>query len=229
MVDAAVTPGAMIPLTAADGHGLSAYAVGPAGPPRGGLVVIQEVFGVNHHIRAVADGFAERGYAVIAPSLFDRAERGVELGYGEADLARGRDLRTAIGWEGPVHDVAAALEKATEAGPAGVIGYCWGGSVAFLAACRLNPAAAVCYYGGQINQFKGETPACPVQMHFGAHDPIIPPADAAAIRLAQPEAQIHVYEDAGHGFNCTERPDFHADCAALARQRTLAFLERHVG
>ena len=229
MAEAAAAQGAMIDLTAEDGHSLSAYAVEPAGPPRGGLVVVQEVFGVNHHIKAVADGFAGQGYTVIAPALFDRAERGVALGYGEADLARGRALRTGIGWDEPILDVGAAMARAAAAGPVAVIGYCWGGSVAFLAACRLRPAAAVCYYGGQIIQFKGETPVCPVQMHFGARDPIIPPDDTAAIRLAQPDAQIHVYEDAGHGFNCTERPDYHADCSALALHRTLAFLERHVG
>ncbi len=229
MADPAATRSGPVSLTAEDGHSLSAYTVGPTESPRGGLVILQEVFGVNGHIRAVADGFAEHGYAVIAPALFDRAERGVELGYGEADLARGRSLRTGIGWDGPVRDVAAAMDHVAVDGPVAVIGYCWGGSVAFLAACRLKPAAAVCYYGGQIIQFKGETPACPVQMHFGARDPIIPPDDAAAIRLAQPDAQIHVYEDAGHGFNCTERPDYNADCSALALHRTLAFLSRQVG
>ena len=216
-----------IALTAADGHRLDAYEARPDGKARAGLVVIQEVFGVNHHIRAVADGFAGHGYAVAAPSLFDRAERGVELGYGEDDLARGRALRMAIGWDGPVSDVAVAIAHLASDGPVGVIGYCWGGSVAWLSATRLRPSCAVCYYGGQIIQFKDETAGCPVLMHFGARDPIITADDVTAIRAAQPGAEIHVH-DAGHGFNCTERADYNPAVAAAALARTLTFLEAHL-
>ena len=215
-------------LTAADGNILAAYLVEPDGPPRGALVVAQEVFGVNHHVRAVCDGFAEQGYVTIAPSLFDRAEKGVELGYGDDELAHGRELRQAIGWDGPVADVKAAMEAVAGSGKVGVIGYCWGGSVAFLAATRLKPACAICYYGGQIIQFKEEVPGCPVQIHFGEHDHIISPEDRAAILAARPEADAHVYP-AGHGFNCTERADYQPESAALALERTLSFLAVHVG
>ena len=199
-------------LVAEDGHTLSAYQALPAGAATAGLVLIQEVFGVNHHIRAVADQFAQRGFAVVAPALFDRADRDVELGYGEADLALGRELRTKIGWNGPVWDVAAAMEAVRPYGRTAVVGYCWGGSVAWLAATRLQPACAVCYYGGQIVDFKDEVPHCPVLMHFGQHDPIITPDAVAAIRAAQPSMESHIYP-AGHGFNCTERADFSPESA----------------
>ena len=215
-------------LTAADGNRFAAYRVDPDGPSQGALVVVQEVFGVNYHMRAVCDGFASKGYAVIAPSLFDRAETGVEMGYGDDDLARGRALRQAIGWDGPVADVKAAMDAVAAYGKVGVIGYCWGGSVAFLAATRLKPACAVCYYGGQIAQFKDEIPNCPVQMHFGENDHIIPSEDRAAILAARPEVDSNVYP-AGHGFNCTERADYHPESAAQAFERTLSFLAAHVG
>ncbi len=214
-------------LVAEDGHDFSAYRALPDGEAKAALVLIQEVFGVNHHIRAVADQYAERGFAVIAPALFDRAERGVELGYGETDLAFGRELRTKIGWNGPVWDVAAAMDSVRNHGRVAVMGYCWGGSVAWLAATRLQPACVVCYYGGQIIDFKDEAPHCPVLMHFGEHDPIITSDAVTAIKAAQPSAEIHVY-DAGHGFNCTERADFSPDSAELALERTLAFFDIHL-
>ena len=217
-----------IRLAASDGHAFAAAEALPAGTPRGGIVLIQEVFGVNHHIRAVVAQYAEAGYAVVAPALFDRAARDTTLGYNEADLARGRELRMQIGWDGPVLDVSAALAHLAPHGRTGVIGYCWGGSVAFLSATRLSPNAAVCYYGGQIIQFKDEAAKAPVQMHFGERDTIITPDDVAAIRAAQPDADIHVYP-AGHGFNCTERADYDPESARTALERTLAFLQRHVG
>ncbi|MCB9946565.1 MAG: dienelactone hydrolase family protein [Rhodospirillaceae bacterium] len=215
-------------LVAEDGHELTAYQALPEGEPKAGLVLIQEVFGVNHHIRAVADHFAGRGFAVIAPALFDRVERGIELGYGEADLARGRELRTTIGWQGPMMDTAAAMRAFDTSGKrVAVIGYCWGGSIAWLAATRLHPACTVCYYGGQIGDFKDEAPHCPVLMHFGERDHIITPDVVQAIRQAQPSVEIHVYP-AGHGFNCTERPDFHAESAHQALDRTLTFFDTHL-
>ena len=163
----------------------------------------------------------------MAPALFDRAERGVELGYGDTDLAMGRELRTTIGWNGPVWDVAAAMEAVRPHGRVAVLGYCWGGSVAWLAATRLQPACAVCYYGGQIIDFKDESPHCPVLMHFGEQDHIITPDAVAAIRAAQPSVESHVYP-AGHGFNCTERADFSPASAQLALERTLAFFNTHL-
>ena len=214
-------------LVAEDGHELSAYQALPDGEAKAGLVLIQEVFGVNHHIRALADQYANRGFAVLAPALFDRAERGVELGYGENDLALGRELRTSIGWDGPVRDVAAAIAALPTDKRVAVMGYCWGGSVAWLAATRLQPACVVCYYGGQIIDFKDEAPHCPVLMHFGEQDHIITPDAVSAIKAAQPSAEIHVYP-AGHGFNCTERADFNPQSAELALERTLAFFDTHL-
>ena len=222
-----MSQGEFIRLTASDGHTLFAYRSMPKGRPKAAVVVIQEVFGVNHHIRAVCDGFAAQGYATIAPSLFDREEKRVELGYSEHELVRGRELRTAIGWEAPLLDVQAAVAAAEAYGRVGVVGYCWGGSVAWLAATRLNPACAVCYYGGQIIDFKDETALCPVLMHLGQRDQIITAEHAVAIRNAQPDIAICTYA-AGHGFNCTERADYDPENAALALDRTLAFFANHL-
>lgn len=218
----------MIELTAADGHILSGWRADPDGAPKGGLVVVQEVFGVNAHIQSVAASFAAEGYAVVAPALFDRIEKGVALDYTEAGLARGRELRVALGWDGPVADVAAAAAVLKPAGRVGVVGYCWGGSVAWLAAARLEVAGAVCYYGGQIIQFVEEKPKAPVMLHFGETDALIPLADVDRIRAAHPEVPVHLYP-AGHGFNCAARPGYHPEAARLARTRTLAFFAEHVG
>jgi carboxymethylenebutenolidase len=215
-------------LTAEDGHTFSAYRADPNGRPRAGIVVVQEVFGLNDHVRRVCDGFAADGYAALAPALFDRVERGVELDYAGADLTRGRELRAELGWEAPLRDVAAALSALGELGKVGVVGYCWGGSVAWLSATRLTPACAVCYYGGQIVQFLDERPRCPVLMHFGERDPFITTEDVERIRAAQPEIPVHTYP-AGHGFNCDQRADYDARSAALARERTMAFFAEHLG
>jgi len=219
--------GTNIELKASDGHALGAYRVDPPETPRAGLVVIQEVFGVNRHVRGLCEGFAAEGYATVAPALFDRLERGAELAYDDAGLARGRALRTALGWTDPLLDVAAGIGAVRAAGKVGVVGYCWGGSVAWLAATRLDADCAVCYYGGQIVHFKDEHPQCPVLLHFGDRDPIIPEADVEAIRAAHPVLPIHVYP-AGHGFNCDERADHDPESAALARERTLQFLREHL-
>ena len=179
-------------------------------------------------MRGVADRFAEAGYLAIAPALFDRDRPGIELGYTPADIEKGRDHRAAVGWDGPLMDVAAAMKEAAKAGKTGTVGYCWGGSVAFLSATRLNPAATVCYYGGQIAQHKDEKPHCPVMMHFGEKDGGIPMADVEAVKAARPDSTVHVY-DAGHGFNCDQRGDYDESCAATALDRTLAFFAEHVG
>ncbi len=215
--------GETIELTAADGHRLGAYLARPAGAPKAGLVVVQEIFGVNRHIRAVTEGFAADGYLAIAPALFDRRERGLELGYEAEDVARGRELKAATSWEEAAQDVAAAITAVTDAGPVGVIGYCWGGSIAWLAACRLPVAAAVGYYGGQIRELSGESPRCPVLLHFGEQDAAIPLEDVDEVRRLHVEVPIHLYP-AGHGFNCDLRGSYHAESAALARERSLAFL-----
>ena len=220
--------GEVLRLIAADSHELSAYRADPEGVPRGGIVLVQEIFGVNAHIREVADRFASEGYAVIAPALFDRIERGVELDYSEETTAKGRALRGELGWEAPLKDIQAALKTLRPAGKVAVIGFCWGGSLAWLAACRLKADGAVCYYGAQIRDFTHEPPACPVLMHFGENDPLIPPAAVAEIAAAHPDIPIFTYP-AGHGFNCDRRGDFHAPSAALAWDRTRAFLSKQIG
>jgi carboxymethylenebutenolidase len=212
-----------ITLTASDGHRLDAYLARPQGDAKAGLVICQEIFGVNEHIREVADGFAGEGYLTIAPALFDRLERGVELAYDEDGTARGRALRTALAWDDVMRDVAAAADQVRGGGGVGIVGYCWGGSLAWLAACRLEVDAAVGYYGGQIHQFRDETPRCPVLLHFGKRDPLITNEQVAEIAVRHREVPIFTY-DAGHGFNCTARGDYDAEAAALARQRTLQFL-----
>ena len=220
--------GEWIALTAEDGHTLDAYRAMPAGKPRGGLVVVQEIFGVNPHIRAVCEGFAGEGYATVAPALFDRVRQNVELGYTPEATPEGRGLRERIGWDAPLRDIEAAAAALRPHGRVGVVGFCWGGSLAFLAACRRIGAAAVAYYGGQIIQFVDEQPKVPVMMHFGETDTIITAAHRETIRARRPEAEIFVYP-AGHGFNCDERRDYDAACARIARERTLAFLAKHVG
>ena len=220
--------GEQVTLKAGDGHGLEAYVARPSGEARAGLVVCQEIFGVNFHIRSVADGFAAEGYLAVAPALFDRIEAGVELDYTADGAARGRALRTSIAWETVMLDVAAAADHARRGAGVGVVGYCWGGSLAWLAACRLEVDAAVGYYGGQIHEHRDEAPRCPVLLHFGERDSMIPNGQVAEIAAAHPDVPIHGYP-AGHGFNCDARSDHDPESAALARSRSLAFLARHLG
>jgi carboxymethylenebutenolidase len=215
--------GIHIRLTASDGHAFDAYRADPKTPPKAGLIVVQEIFGVNAHMRAVTDGFAAEGYAAIAPAFFNRVETGVELGYDEPDVARGRMLRAELGWDGTIRDVMAAAKALKPAGKIGIIGYCWGGSVSWVAACRLKLDVAVGYYGGEIIEFKDEKPSCPAMLHFGETDAGIPLSDVDAIRIAQPNVPIYLYP-AGHGFNCNHRGSYDAKSAALALRRTLDFL-----
>jgi carboxymethylenebutenolidase len=216
-------------LKAGDGHELDAYVAQPSGDSIAGLVVIQEAFGVNHHIRSVADGYAMDGFLAVAPALFDRIERGVELGYDSADLQRGIALARQSNMADAVKDVAAALEylRKQTARKCGIIGYCFGGTVAWLAATRLDPSAAVCYYGGRIAQFAQENPRCPVMLHFGTLDKHIPKEDIDRVQAAHPEVQVFWYE-AGHGFNCDARASYNAASARQARDRSLAFLKPHL-
>ena len=221
--------GETVKLTANDKHSFDAYVARPDDQPKAGLVIVQEIFGVNQHIRRIADGFAKDGYLAIAPALFDRVERGIELGYDKDDIAAGRAIRAKISWDQAMSDVSAALGFLAGAGKAGVIGYCWGGSVAWLAACRLNPAAAVCYYGGNIHECRNEQPSCPVMFHFGEEDTGIPLDQVKEIGKAHPKQELFTYAGAGHGFNCEMRGSYHPDSAAIARERTLAFLSRTIG
>ncbi len=221
--------GEMIQLKASDGHELVAYVAEPDGEPRGGIVVIQEIFGVNSHVRAIADGFAADGYRVIAPAMFDRIERNVDLGYDPDSVTAGRELKGRMDWDSPLLDIRAAID-ALAGLKTGVVGYCWGGSLAWLAATRLNGiAATVCYYGGQINDFRDESAKCPVLMHFGSEDASIPMDAIEAIRAAQPDIPIHVYEGAGHGFNCDQRGSYDEASSVTAGQRTMEFLAENVG
>ena len=219
--------GQMIELQAADGHTLGAYKAGP-GTATVGLVIVQEIFGVNHHMRTVCDQFAAAGYSVIAPALFDRAEPGVELGYGEADRKRGIALRGQVPAEGTMADILAAADAIGQV-PLGIVGYCWGGTVAWWGATRTRRfAAAVGWYGGGIAATREEHPHCPVQLHFGAEDHGIPLSDVEAIRAAQPAVELYVYDGAGHGFGCDERDSFDPVASGQAHTRTLDFLARHL-
>ncbi|MFT8464750.1 dienelactone hydrolase family protein [Acetobacter persici] len=220
--------GQIITLKAADGHEFSAYEAGHAEMPYA-LVVVQEIFGVNGHIRHVCDIFAEHGFHVIAPAVFERAERGVELGYEKADIQTGLALRSQIPLAETLLDLeasAAALGKTD----VGLIGYCWGGLLAWEASCRTDRfAAAVSWYGGGIASRVDETPRCPVQLHFGEADTSIPHTDVSIIRAAHPEIEIYVYDGAGHGFGCSQRASFDPEAYKLAQKRSLAFLEEHLG
>ena len=221
--------GTMLELTADDGFRVSAYRADPAGKPRGGIVVAQEIFGVNSHIRSVCDGFAADGYLTIAPALFDRYQRNVELGYSEADIAAGRELKGKAGIDRALADVAAARDAVAGAGNVGIVGYCWGGYVTWMAASRLTGfACAVPYYGGGMIDAIGEQPRCPVMMHFGEHDAVLPVEGIERLRKAHPEHQVFLY-DAGHGFNCDHRGSYNAAAAKLARERTLEFFRKHIG
>lgn len=219
--------GESIRLTADDGHRLDGWLARPRGKPRGGLVVLQEIFGVNRHIRRVTESFAEAGYLAVAPALFDRVRPGVDIAYDQ--LQAGRDVMTSLDRANTVRDVAAAVAAVREAGRVGAIGYCWGGALADLAACLCGVDAAVSYYGRHTATWLDLEPRCPVLYHFGKLDPFIPQDTVEAIRAGRPKGIFHVYEDAGHGFNCDERHEFHAESARLALERTLAFLRQHVG
>ena len=212
-------------LMARDGHEFNAWLAAPRGPPRGAVVVAQEIFGVNRHIRAVADGFAAAGYVTIAPCLFDRIRRGIELGYSEQETQEGRGYRLQIPQEKALVDLTSSINVVKHAGHVAVVGYCWGGTLAWLAACELPVTCAVSYYGGQIKDHLAKPPRRPVLYHFGEKDPYIPPADVEKIRAADPHGEFHMYP-ADHGFNCDERASYHAASAALAHERTLEFLAR---
>ncbi len=220
--------GSIIEIKAADGFTLSAYTAGPKGGTKG-LVVIQEIFGVNHHMQDMCDRFAAQGYAVCAPALFDRAERGVELGYTPEDIDKGRNYRMKLTDQGVMADVEAAASYLAGR-KLGIVGYCFGGTVAWWGATRSRSfAASSCWYGGGIAGTKDERPNCPVQMHFGEKDASIPMTDVAAIRAAQPKAESYVYPGAQHGFGCDERGSFSKEAYELAQQRTLAFFAKHLG
>ena len=223
-----------IKLNAQDGHELNAYVAQPNEPAVGAIVLIQEIFGVNAHIRSVADGYAEDGFVVVAPALFDRIESGVELRYEGEDMKRAFDFYQQLRPETALLDVAAAYNEIKSLGKGvGVLGFCYGGLISWLSATRgenlkMQPACRVGYYPGGIGSVASEEPSCPVMLHFGAKDSHVGADQVEAVRSAHPEVEIFVYEGAEHGFNCKPRSSFHPASAALARERTLAFLKTHV-
>ena len=218
----------MIELAASDGHKLAAWKAEPTGKPIGAVVIVQEIFGVNSHIRAVADGYAANGYLAITPAFFDRIETGYETGYDADDIAAGRAMIGKLDWKNTLLDLGAGIAAAGAGGKVAVIGYCWGGTVAWLAATRASGAAcAVAYYGGGIPNFIDERPSCPVLLHFGEKDTTPSPEVGREISKRYPSAELHLYP-AGHGFNCDHRGSFDAPSSTLALERTLEFLGRHL-
>ncbi len=221
--------GKMIELTAADGHKLAAYRADPAGKPRGAIVVIQEIFGVNSHVKSVADGYATDGYLAIAPALFDRAQRGFDVGYTPEDIAKGREVRAKVSNDMAMKDTEAAIKAVSNAGKVGIVGYCWGGLITWLAAAKLpGLSAAVTYYGGGILDNANLEPKVPLMGHFGERDAHIPVDGVRKLAQQHKKHQIFIYA-ADHGFNCDQRGSYDAPAAKQARERTLAFFRKHVG
>lgn len=213
----------MTKLTAADGHAFDVYEVRPD-DAAAAIVVIQEIFGVNEHIRSVVDRYASFGYHAVAPALFDRVKRGVELEYDGDGVAEGRQMAAEIRWQPAMQDLAATVAHVAGTGPVGAIGYCFGGSLAWLSANELPVAAAVGYYGGQIHSLNDRDPAVPTMLHFGELDSAIPLEQVEEIIKEHPDVEVHVYDGAQHGFNCEARGSFHPLSAAIALGRTLEFL-----
>jgi carboxymethylenebutenolidase len=214
-------------IMARDGHEFQAYLAAPAAKPRGAVVVLQEIFGVNSHIRAVTDGFAAEGYTAIAPSLFDRIRRGIQLGYGPEVRQEAIGYMQQLKTEDTLKDVGAAITVVKNSGRVGVVGYCWGGRLAYLSACDLPVTCAVVYYGRVADQL-GKKPKRAVMYHFGSEDKSIPLSDVEKLKEAHPEGIVYVYEGAEHGFNCDQRSSYNPQAAGLARQRTLEFLARYL-
>jgi carboxymethylenebutenolidase len=217
----------MMNLTASDGHEFSTFEAGNVNAPRG-LIVVQEIFGVNGHMRLVSERLAGFGYRVFCPALFDRVERDVDIGYSPADIQKGLALRAQIPEESVLADIeAAALAMGDR--PVGIIGYCWGGLLSWKSAAKI-PAikAASGWYGGGIAAAKDLVPRCPVQLHFGEADTGIPMSDVEAVKQAQPGVEIFVYPGAQHGFGCEARPSYSPQDAELAELRSLAFFAEHL-
>jgi len=221
--------GKNIQLKASDGHQFDAYVAEPAGTPRGLVIVAPEIFGVNSHIRSVADGFAADGYLTIAPAFFDRAQTKYEAGYTQADIGAGVELMKKISFDDALLDVKAAIEHGKAAGKVGIVGYCWGGVIAWLAAGRVDGlACSVPYYGGAIPSFLTETPKCPVMFQFGETDHSITLEQAKVVAAAYPKETSYYYP-AGHGFNCDQRGSYDAPSAKLARERTIEMFRKLIG
>ena len=222
--------GKMIELKASDGHKLAAYRADPQGKPRGAVVVIQEIFGVNSHVKSVADGYAKDGYLAIAPAMFDRLQKGYDTGYSQPEIQAGIAIMQKLDWKQTMQDAAAAVAEAKQAGKGGIVGYCWGGTVAWVAAARTSGlAASVPYYGGGMPNFISEKPKIPVMCNFGEADQSPTLEQAKAIAKAHPEITAHYYPGAGHGFNCDQRGSYNAAASKQARERTVEFFRKHIG
>ena len=222
---------AEVTLTASDGHQLGAYRAEPSDGPKGGVVVIQEIFGVNNHIRDICDRLAAAGYVAIAPALFDRTERGFQSGYSADEVAHARSFIADADWDAFVRDTDAARAAISDVGKTGITGFCMGGTVAFMAATRLDGfACASGFYGGKIDAFANETPKCAVQLHYGSEDHGIPMDNVERVRARRGgDCEIFVYEGAGHGFHCDQRASFHPEASKLAWQRTVDLFSVHIG
>ena len=222
-----------IQLTSSDGFVFPAYVARPAGKAKGAVVVLQEIFGVNSHIRSVADGYAEQGYLAVAPATFHRVQQGVDLGYTAEDIQSGAALKAkveALPAPSVMPDIEAAIKYAAQAGKVGMTGYCWGGLLAWRSACLLDGLAAVApYYGGgmTVGMEPDRKPLCPVLCHFGDKDQHITIDTVEAFKKAQPRVEVQIYH-ADHGFNCEQRGSYDVPSAKLARERTLAFFAQHV-
>ena len=218
-----------IKLTASDNFELGGYRADPAGMPRAAVVVIQEIFGVNHHIRAVCDRLAGEGYAAIAPSIFDRVEPNFTSGYSPDEVAIARKFVANPDWAAMLRDSQAAIGAVKDVGPVGIIGFCLGGSIAYAAATKLaGLSAAIGYYGGAIVRFADDKPDVPTQLHFGEKDTGIPLSDVEAIKAKRPDVEIHVYPGAQHGFHCDERASYDKTSADIAWPRSMAFFAKHL-
>ena len=221
--------GKQFTLTTSDKHSLGAYRADPQGKAKGAIVVVQEIFGVNHHIRAVCDRLAALGYAAVAPAVFDRFVRDFDSGYTPDEMAHARSYLGNLNWDHMMADIAAAQTDLKGVGPLGVVGFCMGGTAAFLAACRVPGfSAAVAFYGGMIAKFADEKPKCPLQMHFGEKDEGISLSSVEEIKKKQPLAETYIYPSAAHGFYCDERASYNKAAADLAWSRTQQFLGKHM-
>jgi carboxymethylenebutenolidase len=218
-----------IKLTASDGFKLGGYRADPAGAPKAAIVVIQEIFGVNHHIRSVCDRLAAEGYVAIAPAIFDRIQPDFQCGYSPDEIATARKFIANPDWTAMLRDTQAAIDAVKDVGPVGIIGFCLGGSIAYSAATKLSGlSAAVGYYGGAVVRFADDKPQVPTQLHFGEKDTGIPLTDVETIKTKRPDVEVHVYPGAQHGFHCDERASYDNVSADIAWPRSLAFFATHL-
>jgi carboxymethylenebutenolidase len=218
-----------IKLTASDNFQLGAYRADPAGAPKGAIVVIQEIFGVNHHIRNVCDRLAAEGYVAIAPAIFDRIEPNFTSGYSPDEITVARKFVANPDWAAMLRDTQAAIDAVKSVGPVGIVGFCLGGSVAYAAATKLSGLkAAVGYYGGAIVRFADDKPTVPTQLHFGEKDTGIPLSDVETIKAKRSEVEVFVYPGAQHGFHCDERASYDKASADVAWPRSMEFFAKHL-